>query len=338
MKIITCASYYGTGSSAVTDLINECDNVHFLGDYEFRFVQDPDGICDLEYNLVLNNHRHNSGYALKRYEKNVKFLNGNWFVKKYNKFFGDEWMRLSSEYVKKLVATEYKGYWHQDVRDAGMVPYIIDRLYIKLMHSIPGVNKERNFTLFMNNMTNYATYPGESFYSITKEYIDDLFTLVNTDNKEFVMVDQLVPPSNTSHYLSFFSDIKVICVDRDPRDLYILEREYWNGTIIPHDVNQFCIWFRATRAHKSREVDNDQILRISFEDLIYHYTHFKDKILDFCGIAASHHVNPRTRLIPEESCRNTKLFEKHHKYDKEIRIIETELSEYLYDYENGKVK
>ena len=29
---------------------------------------------------------------------------------------------------------------------------------------------------------------------------------------------------------------------------------------------------------------------------------------------------------------------KHHKYDKEIRIIETELSEYLYDYENAKVK
>ena len=68
MKFITCASYYGTGSSAITDLVNECDNVHDMGDYEFRFIQDPDGIADLEYNLVENNHRHNSGYALKRYE------------------------------------------------------------------------------------------------------------------------------------------------------------------------------------------------------------------------------------------------------------------------------
>ena len=52
-----------------------------MGDYEFRFVQDPDGICDLEYNLVLNNHRHNSGYAIKRYEKNVKYLSGGRFIK-----------------------------------------------------------------------------------------------------------------------------------------------------------------------------------------------------------------------------------------------------------------
>ena len=114
MKIITCASYYGTGSSAVTDLINECDNVHFLGDYEFRFVQDPDGIKDLEYNLVINNHRHNSGYAIKRYERNVEFLNGNVFIKKYNRYFGNKWKELSNRYIKDLVDVEYKGYWHQD--------------------------------------------------------------------------------------------------------------------------------------------------------------------------------------------------------------------------------
>ena len=53
MKLLTCASYHGTGSSAVTNLIDECDNVHDMGDYEFRFVHDPDGICDLEYNLVI---------------------------------------------------------------------------------------------------------------------------------------------------------------------------------------------------------------------------------------------------------------------------------------------
>ena len=69
MKLLTCASYHGTGSSAVTNLIDECDNIHDMGDYEFRFVQDPDGICDLEYNLVINNHRLNSGYAIKRYKK-----------------------------------------------------------------------------------------------------------------------------------------------------------------------------------------------------------------------------------------------------------------------------
>ena len=46
MKVITCASYYGCGSSAVTDLISEFSGVESLGDYEFRFLHDIDGISD----------------------------------------------------------------------------------------------------------------------------------------------------------------------------------------------------------------------------------------------------------------------------------------------------
>lgn len=71
MKIVTCAGYYGTGSSAITDILGEFVNIHFLGDYEYRFVQDPGGIADLDYNIVDNYHRHNSGHALKRFRKNI---------------------------------------------------------------------------------------------------------------------------------------------------------------------------------------------------------------------------------------------------------------------------
>ena len=46
MKVITCASYYGCGSSAVTDLISEYEGVKSLTNYEFRFIHDIDGISD----------------------------------------------------------------------------------------------------------------------------------------------------------------------------------------------------------------------------------------------------------------------------------------------------
>ena len=36
MKFISCASYYGTGSSAVTDLISEYDNVYSFTDEEIK--------------------------------------------------------------------------------------------------------------------------------------------------------------------------------------------------------------------------------------------------------------------------------------------------------------
>ena len=47
MKIITCASYYGSGSSALTDLVSEYDSVKDLSDFEFRILHDMDGVRDL---------------------------------------------------------------------------------------------------------------------------------------------------------------------------------------------------------------------------------------------------------------------------------------------------
>ena len=72
MKVITCASYYGCGSSAVTDLISEYEGVKSLTNYEFRFIHDIDGISDSEHHLIDNPNRHNSGHALKRFKKLMK--------------------------------------------------------------------------------------------------------------------------------------------------------------------------------------------------------------------------------------------------------------------------
>lgn len=335
MKIITCASYYGTGSSAITDLIGECDNVQSLTDYEFRFISDPDGIRDLEYNLVENNHRHNSGYALKRYERNVKFLAGNKFIKKYNRFFGDKWVTLSNQYVKDLVDVEYKGAWAQDIKDLGPFRYFIERSINKVVTLF---DKEKSVTVFLKNNTNYVTYPKDRFYDITKKYIEDLFSITNPNNKEYLMIDQLVPASNTTSYLKYFNDIKVICVDRDPRDLFLLEKK-WNGTIIPKDVHQFCQWFKVTRAHKKDEVDDtSRILRIQFEDLIYHYDEYSRKVLDFCGISEAHHTSPKTLLDPSKSINNTQLWKKQTEYSEDIKVITEELKDYLYDFDKAMEK
>lgn len=64
MKIITCASYFGTGSSAVTDFVSEFNSVYSCTNMEFRFIQDPDGIireillCDASHIFALNGFTH----------------------------------------------------------------------------------------------------------------------------------------------------------------------------------------------------------------------------------------------------------------------------------------
>ena len=117
MRIITAAGYYGTGTSAVIDLLKEYDNFSLVGkgDYEIRFVQDPDGIADLYYNIVENNHRHNTSDAIKRFLKYCKYLNGDFYSKRYRKFFGNKFKELTIEYVNKLTQLKTKTWWHTDL-------------------------------------------------------------------------------------------------------------------------------------------------------------------------------------------------------------------------------
>ena len=73
-KIITCAGYHGTGSSLITDLLKEFSNVKSFGEYEFRFLQDPNGVGDLEERLINNNSRLNSDRAIYDFKRFIKKL------------------------------------------------------------------------------------------------------------------------------------------------------------------------------------------------------------------------------------------------------------------------
>lgn len=339
-KVITCAGYYGTGSSAITDLLGEFSNVHFLGDYEFRFVQDPGGIADLEYNIVDNYHRHNSGHALKRFRKNIEFLCGNKFNKTYENTFQGQFKKLSMEYIDSLTAFKFKGYWHQDVIDRGFLFWFLERALDKILNRVivPIIRGRNNIEpisihLLRNEITYVPFSDKELFYQKTKEYTDKLIEAANINDKGFLMFDQLVPPSNTEKYLKYFNNLFVFAIDRDPRDIFLLEKLVWAGGVVPvANIKDFCLWYKLTREHRKYEVDDEnKVMRLYFEDLIYHYEETVSKICLFLKIEKSSHLYPKTRLIPERSISNTKLWLQHPEEVENIRYIEENLAEYCYN-------
>ncbi|MGL5117735.1 MAG: hypothetical protein ACRC7H_00770 [Plesiomonas shigelloides] len=335
IKLITCTGFYGTGSSIVTDLLKEFDNCYSLGDYEIRFVQDPDGISDLEYNLVENNHRHNSGYSLKKYEKLVKFLSGNKFIKKYEYFFDNAFYSESKKYIESLKILEWNGMWHEDVRARGKAFYFLERLTNKIISRIyKSVLKknERGFT-FLKNEKTYLSNPKDKFYINTKIYMNNLFKKANKLSREFLVVDQLVPPSNIDRYMNYFDNLKVVVVDRDPRDCYILEKMVWKGTIVPNNnVEDFIIWYKEVRDFKKEEKFKNNVLRISFEEAVYEYEYTLHKILNFLKINKQNHKEKMKFFNPEISKKNTKLWVKYPELKKDIEKIELELKEYCWKY------
>lgn len=333
MRIVTCSSYYGTGSSAVTDYVGEFESTTSLGEYEFRFLHDPDGIADLEYNLVWNHNRHNSGHAIKRFKRLVDFYAGNRLIKRYEPFFSNRWKEIAYRYLDSLVDFSYKGWWQYDLLDRGLSFYYRKLLVNKLYKLVLGKNNERVLNVLPNEVTYCSRPTQECFDAKTKAFLNELFQAANIYNKPILMIDQLLPVSNLNRFEKFFDDLRVVIVERDPRDLYILEKYVWKGNVIPtDDVQTFCKWFKYTRAHRKVEVLCDEkVMLIHFEDLIYRYDQTSVKIRDWIGLKEEDHVYKKQKLNPQESMKNTRLWLQ---YDigEDQKIIETELAEYLYDY------
>lgn len=332
MRFISCASYYGSGSSVVTDFVSEFNSVASFGDEEFRFVHDPDGIADLEYNLVENFNRHNSGHAVKRYQKLVDYYSGNILSKKCKGIFGESWEKCSKEYINQLTDFTYHGWWQYDLIDKGPVFLFRKRILNKLLHLTFWRNDPERTLNTMKKEITYCAHPTEDkFLRLTREYIENLFETVCED-KEIIMADQIVPSSNTEKYLRYFNDIKVVIVDRDPRDIFILEKYHWRDGIIPSNVEEFCKWFLYTRENgKHRQTQNDNIHFLQFEDMIYKYEQTTVELAAWAGLDLVDHTRKKVCFNPDKSIHNTRLWQKEKCNLYEIKYIEDHLKNYLYD-------
>ena len=327
MKKIACVGYHATGAGVIDDLFREFDNVS-QGQYEVecRVLQDPDGISDLEYNLVENPHRLNSGYAVKRFLKYVKRTN-----RTYKKLFGSEWVSRSKEYAAKITKIHYVGYWHGDI----WLLHPIFRYYHLFRRGLSKVaprrwKKPSYYNYFPRLKTYHACMNEEDFLNCTRDYMDHLCEAMNPEGKEYVMLDQLYAPGNLARYIRYMRDTKIIVVDRDPRDVFIFQKLIGEHTL-PPEVEDFCVVYRDTRA-RITDVPEEICLYITFEDLIYHYEESVEKVLDFTGIAQKHHVRKRMRFDPNISIKNTRLWEKHPEYAEDVKIIEERLPDFLYRY------
>ncbi len=340
MKVISCASYYGSGSSAITDYVSEFDGVYSMTNEEFRFIQDPDGIDDLEFHLVENHNRHNSGHALKRYKRLVDFYNGNLFGSKYAGAFHNRWKEISYQYIDALTDFTFKGWWMYDLYDRGSFFYFRKRIGNKLLHKTFWRNQPERTLDTMKNEVTYCSAPSqEKFIECTKHYINDLLTEAS-GGADVVMVDQIVPPSNLSRYTRYFDDIKVVVVDRDPRDLYLLEKMEWKDGVIPHDdVETFVKWYRYTRSHQEREdFDPKTALFVRFEDLVYRYDEETARLRTFLGLDEVDHERPLTGFDPERSKKNTRKWLVYPEAAEDVAFIERELPAFIYDYETQGIE
>jgi hypothetical protein len=335
MVISTC-SFGSTGSSAVSDYLRECDDLHVIDSFEFVLSTCVDGLEDLEYHLMKHQSRQESSiYAIQRFEKEVAFRSKAWHGRGHASF--EDIRRLTDEFLDGITQVKYIGnspkinkrhneWFRKNIGDSIIRKRIITKLEKK------GIIK-KNINFYPLDEVRVSIRP-DNFYECAQKYVEGLFKSMGVDASENIVLDQAFSGNDPAKSFPFFKDPYAIVVDRDPRDVYIFARKKLlsKGRFMPSDnVDNFIKYYRALRENQPYKEPNDRILLIRFEEMVYDYENTVPKIDKFLGVK---NVRPKTIFIPEMSAANTNLIRRFPEFQDDIKKIEQQLPEYIFRFED----
>lgn len=333
---IGVCGFSGTGSSAVVDLLKEYSSNQVIDRCEFILPYEPDGLVDLDFHLNEGLCKYSSSNTgVYRF---IKAIRGGQF-RYMRELTNGKLVKFAHDYLEDIVQCEWAGSdpansCNQPLRD-------LTRRAIGKLH-LGGINYTlekiagRELNLYPMGKMYFSSHP-VNFHSRTREFtrriINALEPIVPGKN---IVLDQPFPGNNPLLCFPYFDNPKAIVVDRDPRDLYLLTKEFWfeeqAWRPLPTDtVQHFATYFRGLREPRSCNEEGN-VLRIQFEDLVYRYDQTRLAIEEFLGLPFNE--QPKRFFNPLASVNNTQLFKHYQGYSREIEMIEELLPEYLFPFED----
>ncbi len=337
-QIIVPTGYMGSGSSAITDILSEIEGFSAPNaSFEYIFLHCPDGLFDLEDKLLHSNNALRSDEAIYRFKVAMKSLYDAHFFwpGSYKELVSNSFYDYALSFVSDIITTSFNdSYWYfqEFPQNCKMKLSLLIRAIIQ---------KTRFFSQCLSKppllyKTINLSFPSpELFYVASKSFINRVIKDLGVEKNNLIL-DQLLLPHNLYRLNNYFdNNIKVIVVDRDPRDVFILNKYVWSktGDVVPFpfEVNEFITYYQHIRESEIITY-NPNILRLHFEDLIYHYTQSTNTLYSFLNTSSDCHVRKYAKFNPELSRNNTQTYMMDCAPQKEIQIIEENLKEYLYPF------
>ena len=286
-NFISVSGYGWTGSSVYIALLKEFEGFGSF-DSEFRLAKDPNGLIDLESSLVDN-------WEFIRHDVSIRdFLSYCDLLSRKGLFFSKigldfeeklfvDFMSESEKYIDKLTDLTYIG-------DSVVHRYRLNAMqfFFKKIKSKLGV--------YNNTGSMRMARPSkEKFIIETRSYINSLFdNYAKIHDLNTIVLDQAIPISNPFKSMNYFDTIKLIKVDRDPRDTYVnlIKRKKLIGFELSKDkfVDKYILWHKTLRKVNKKSINNkkDGILSVNFEDLFLNYENTIEKLNFFLGGNLNH--------------------------------------------------
>ncbi len=334
MFISTCG-FGATGSSAVTDYLRECEGITVIDQFEFTLAHCVDGLADLEYHVMLRNSRQLSSiYAIQRFEKLIKKNTKKWCAN--TAITEDEIRTITYRFLDDITQLEYvtnsprinkrhSEFLQETIGESLMRRKIMPKLEKK------GIIK-KNIDYYPLDMVRVSIKPN-NFYEATQTFVSDLLHAMGAPEGQHIAMDQAFVGNDPAASFPFFKNPYAIVVDRDPIDLFIFARKKLLsvGRFIASDtVDHFVTYYRLLRENQPYLEDNDRVLRIRFEDLVYNYESTADQIDRFLGVT---NTQRKTVFQPEKSVANTHLITRFPEFKANAEQIAEALPEYIFPFE-----
>lgn len=328
--IIGACGFGATGSSVVTDYLNEFDGIQVKDNFEFTYVSGINGLVYLE-RTVMNpiNRTGDSIYAIDQFKKRV--LKRKHVYEKHG-LTAERFQQSADEFVNAI--TMAKWYWHNKYSENSkysplrIIAKIIEYKYVPDWERKHG----RRYTKWPLSEVCLSVCP-DNFYDAAKKHVNDILSGMGLDTNGIIALDQPFPGNNPKACFPYFDDPYAVVVDRDPRDLYVFGKTKLMGKnrFYPVDnVDDFITYYRCLRKNQPYLQDNPRILRLRFEDLVYEYDKTTAILREFLHLPE----NPRPKSVfdPSLSIANTQVFKRFPQFVEDVKKIEVALPEYLFDF------
>ena len=99
-----------------------------------------------------------------------------------------------------------------------------------------------------------------------------------------------------------------------------------------NNVIEFVQYYKLLRKGRPYNNNHSGILKLQFEDLVYNYPFATKRLRDFCKLPDN--PRPFSCFDPKLSIANTQLFKRFPQYSSDVKYIEDQLSDYLFDFDS----
>ena len=315
-NFIAVSGFGWSGASAFVDLLKEFNGIggietnqvrKWSGGIEFRMPKDPHGLIDLESALIDNWEFIRHDIAIKDFRNYVAMLSRDTGLLKKNgkalsrKLFVDL-IGETNVFLEKITDFTYSGNTH------------VHRYYLSNIMSIAAKIKSK-FNIVNSNQMTMARPDQEKFIKEVRNYTRNIFNNFSVKNElNSIVLYQSIPPTNFIKSMRYFDPIKLIIVDRDPRDVYVdlVNSKVLIGADVSDKkefVDKYILWHKITRSNSDAHHEN--VLRLTFEELVNDYNDTVDKVVDFTDINTTH-SRKKSIFDPSNSSRNIGKWKSFH--------------------------